>query len=93
MTPTSKNDKGAKYGKSVFCDRGARVSTYTRVYTSAAARVAHLRPDWRGGDRVLCPAESRLLVGWLGTGSQEEYDRAAALPTCKRCEKIAEADG
>lgn len=68
------------------------MSTYTRVYTSAAARVAHLKPDWRGGDAVLCPAESQLFVGWLGTGSQAEYERAAALPTCKRCEKAREGD-
>jgi len=23
---------------------------------------------------------------WLGTGSQDEYDKAASLPLCKRCE-------
>jgi hypothetical protein len=25
---------------------------------------------------------------WLGTGSQREYERAAALPKCERCVKI-----
>lgn len=24
---------------------------------------------------------------WYGTGTQDEYDKAAALPHCKRCEK------
>ena len=26
-------------------------------------------------------------AGWLGTGSQAEYERAAALPLCKRCDR------
>lgn len=25
---------------------------------------------------------------WLGTGEQREYERAAALPRCKRCVKL-----
>jgi hypothetical protein len=27
--------------------------------------------------------------GWLGTGSQEEYELAAELPLCRRCERQA----
>lgn len=30
-------------------------------------------PSWAPGE------------GWLGTGNQEEYERAATLPKCKRC--------
>lgn len=37
-----------------------------------------------------CPAACGLppswfREGWLGTGNQEEYERAATLPRCRRC--------
>lgn len=61
-----------------------------KVYTPSG-RVAHLRPpDYSitGAKPVLCP-QSLPWGGWLGTGSQAEYDRAAALPACKACIRVA----
>lgn len=30
--------------------------------------------------------------GWRGTGSQDEYERAATLPRCHRCVRLLTAD-
>lgn len=61
-------------------------------YLSPRAKCSHAREDrdrtarcgvgpvWYGPD------------GWYGTGSQGEHERAAALPRCKRCEKLIAAD-
>jgi len=58
-------------------------SDYARVYLPHGT-VAHLMAPF-GSRYVLCPAGSRAGE-WLGTGSQAEYDRAAALPLCFRCQ-------
>lgn len=65
----------------------AYADTCNRIYTPRGT-VAHLSyPGWLGGN-PLCPAlEPR--GGWLGTGRQDEYDRAASLPLCSRCVKLA----
>lgn len=34
-----------------------------------------------------------LSSEWLGTGSQDEYDRAAELPKCKRCVDLIKGSG
>lgn len=65
----------------------------TRLYTRRG-RVAHLQPPfatdaWRGG--VLCPVVPSWPGSWLGTGSQREYERAASLPLCAGCSRIASA--
>ena len=51
----------------------------SRVYTPKG-KVAHLTEQ---GTITLC----RLWYpdGFLGTGSQEEYETAATMPTCKTC--------
>ena len=55
------------------------MSDTRRVYTPKG-KVAHLTQQ---GTITLC----RLWYpeGLWGTGSQEEYEKAAALPTCKTC--------
>lgn len=62
---------------------------YTRVYRRRS-REAHLREAVTftgcGGPRAF-----RDWNGWLGTGSQEEYERAAALPLCGTCFRWREA--
>jgi hypothetical protein len=64
----------------------------TRVYTPYG-KMAHLLPL---GDRAtagypvaLCRRSPALFDSWLGTGSQGEYEKAAALPLCKRCKTAA----
>lgn len=64
----------------------------TRVYTITGKR-AHLldirqRPDsWAS---ALCGLSPIWHTPWLGTGSQAEHEKAAALPTCKYCAQQAE---
>jgi hypothetical protein len=58
------------------------------VYTSPHSRRVHVLGFGDGpNDRVaaLCGVTPPFGTGWLGTGSQREYDRVAALPLCKRC--------
>ncbi len=62
---------------------------YTRVYTDGGT-VGHLL------DELLSPnSSSSALCGrtpwptlWLGTGSQEEHERALDLTTCSACEAV-----
>jgi hypothetical protein len=56
------------------------MSHVTRVYTSARGKVAHLTSQ---GTVSLCGLW--YPEGFLGTGYQEEYERAADLPVCHRC--------
>jgi len=70
----------------------------TRVYRSGD-HVAHLREDVAPGENILCrkytdlgdPAPgstgSYTPERWRGTGSQAEYDTAAAMPLCRECEE------
>jgi hypothetical protein len=55
--------------------------TWTRVY-KRGQREAHIK-------ELVYSAHARKpdrwFDGWLGTGSQEEYDRAAAMPLCPHC--------
>jgi hypothetical protein len=64
------------------CTRATPLA-WTRVYRRRG-REAHLREltafTGCGGPRF-----SRDWDGWLGTGCQEEYEHAAALPLCRRC--------
>lgn len=50
--------------------------------------------SWRGGvahdvDLVYgvarCGLEAENASMWMGTGTQDEYERAAVLPACRRC--------
>jgi hypothetical protein len=65
--------------------RGSFASQCTRVYLPRG-RVAHLRRPWSPG--VMCPSVPGTPGPgeWLGTGSQGEYDKAASLPLCRRCQ-------
>lgn len=62
----------------------------TRVYV-LHGKIAHLLPPGErpgvGYSRALCARSPALFGVWLGTGSQSEYDRAASLPLCSRCEQ------
>lgn len=67
--------------------------TWTRVYTERG-REAHLRHEDGGGD-IACRGPLSREDGqddrWLGTGSQDEYDHAAAMPLCTGCFSVREA--
>lgn len=71
--------------------------TCTRVYLRGG-HYAHLQWDdtrgyvmcERGHDRDGDPLPCHHPDDWYGTGSQHEYDKAAALPTCPRCFTIRE---
>lgn len=43
------------------------------------------------GEGAACGVRPAFLEGWLGTGLQREYERAAELPRCRRC--LARLDG
>lgn len=66
----------------------ARVPDYlTRVYDPtfpAESMVAHLVHS-SGDDFAFCGTGSEHLLGWYGTGSQDEYETAAALDVCVPC--------
>jgi protein-tyrosine phosphatase len=72
--------------------RRSREAECTRVCTRRG-RVAHLLPPTSpvAHGSVLCPVEAPW-EGWLGTGSQQECDRAAALPLCTNCWWRAKAE-
>lgn len=61
----------------------------TRVYL-LYGKMAHLLPLGEspnvGYPVALCRRQPALFATWLGTGSQTEYERAAELPLCSRCE-------
>jgi hypothetical protein len=59
-----------------------------RRYTSRRAKVAHLFDPIEHAGLVsvaLCGLWAWHEHLWRGTGSQDEYERAASLPTCKNC--------
>jgi hypothetical protein len=43
-----------------------------------------------GSPRALCRARPYLGRSWFGTGDQLEYEKAAALPVCGKCQAVAE---
>jgi len=62
---------------------------YERRYTPGG-KVAHLiwGPDWSRQEATYPHAAcgwSGQTTYWRGTGNQDEYDRAAELPVCRRC--------
>lgn len=66
---------------------------WTRVYR-LRGRKAHLRRE--DGASIACwpadqPGDSGTEDHWLGTGSQAEYEHAAALPLCLACFAVREA--
>jgi len=63
---------------------------YERRYVSHAARVAHAVDVDREWIAACCGRRPvwYSAEGWLGTGSQAEYERATALPLCKACARL-----
>lgn len=49
-------------------------------------RVAHALSTFNG-TRSSSECGVYAWSGWYGTGTQDEYDRAAALPKCQHCVK------
>lgn len=46
--------------------------------------VAHAHSTFTG-TRFVAECGAGAWAFWYGTGSQDEYEKAAALPKCKRC--------
>ena len=63
---------------------------WTRLY-QRGVREAHLENDGMIACRDQRTRAAWVDETWLGTGSQEEYEHAAALPLCPRCFAIREA--
>jgi hypothetical protein len=60
------------------------MSDHGRVYFKRS-RVAHLMPPgYLMGGSTLCGLQA-WWKGTYGTGSQDEYERAASLPLCQHC--------
>lgn len=60
-----------------------------RVYMRAG-HAAHLLP-WSADPNYSVPAICGRLpfwTAWMGTGSQNEYEKAAALPLCLDCRRL-----
>jgi hypothetical protein len=60
------------------------------VYTRAGRRAHLLAPSQSPNDPDI-PAFCRIWPerdGWLGTGSQDEWEKAASLPVCKDCLRV-----
>lgn len=65
---------------------------YERRYTSPTASVAHLLSPFELSKfdhtpTALCGKWAWNASDWFGSGTQDEHDRAASLPTCKNCQK------
>lgn len=65
----------------------------TRVYTPAGTK-AHVLPWYaspnNSAEKALC-GRSAWPAYWHGTGSQDEYEKAADLPLCTACAARAKA--
>lgn len=77
--------------KVVVCEDGAAtprlsLSDYGRLYLREGHR-AHLSLPFGTASisEALCPVMPTWPDEWLGTGSQAEYEKAAALPVCCAC--------
>jgi hypothetical protein len=55
---------------------------YTRMYVKRG-RVSHAVDTLFGNGGAVCGVYP--WMGWYGTGSQDEYDKAASMPRCQRC--------
>jgi hypothetical protein len=58
----------------------------TLIYQPGEARHSHWTAPWsEGHNHTICGRYRE--GGFLGTGSQDEYDKAARLPLCGDCAK------
>lgn len=67
---------------------------WSRVYRKGGrkAHLVHYEGLWIACDDLADPKMGEPSAGsWLGTGSQQEYDRAASLPLCLACFAVREA--
>lgn len=66
----------------------------TRVYTRTGTRAHLMSPvqTIRNGSVLCNRIHPEWFTEWHGTGSQDEIDRAASLPTCMRCEDQARCE-
>lgn len=64
---------------------GVSCDLHDRRYTRGG-RVAHLVRVEAAQGRALCRRQPDGFEDWRGTGDQVEYERAAALPLCRRCD-------
>lgn len=60
----------------------SHVHSWTRVYR-LNGKVAHIEELLYSAHPFMPWMDDR--DGWFGTGSQEEYERAAEMPLCPRC--------
>jgi hypothetical protein len=70
----------------------ARLKAF-RIMTRAGT-VAHLTYGFPTGTLSVrgaqaCCGREEPMTGWYGTGTQDEIDRVAALPLCRKCERDA----
>ena len=63
-----------------------------RVYRPGG-KTTHLLPPGdpasSGHPESLCGIRNTFGRIWLGTGGQDEYDKAASLPLCGKCDAVA----
>lgn len=62
-----------------------------RVYLSNGAKVVHLIPAWASPSSMepaLCGQNPAHWNGWMGTGTQDEHEKAAAMAICLNCERV-----
>lgn len=68
---------------------GDPASAYERFYLPYG-RVAHafsrMSTIGQRTNDAVCGASTWDNVEWRGTGSQDEYEKAATLPRCRNCE-------
>lgn len=63
---------------------------YPAVYMRKG-QVTHLLPPWSSpNDSVaaLCGRMTGIGELWLGTGTEDEYDQARAMPLCTNCVEL-----
>lgn len=71
----------------------ATATAYTLVYLPRGA-VAHRLGSWASPNSYVsaaCGVSPMWPDLWRGTGTQNELDKAATLPLCRKCVKQTEA--
>ena len=58
------------------------------MYNGPHGKLAHIVPF--GQPYSLCGGSPLGLQGWYGTGTMDEFDKAASLPVCGKCKATAD---